>query len=207
MLNNYFIPFIPDAKVNYFYLLQLYDAAEYNPITGLYDTIKYQSVAKLAGQLGLSQKVVNTILTKQDYTGFLYVNKEDKKIIILNSFKKGTNTRPFVHLTINEVSFLRQQRSNGKDPDNTLFKYFLYMKYYCLHCRKQVQDFTANQFLTACGYSLKSNSMKDQICKYNNLLYDKGYIDIEKYRDDLGHTRNRYIFIEEVQSLQSFSSL
>ncbi len=43
-MNNYFIPFIPEADINYFHLLALYDIADYNTETKCYDTIQYTSI-------------------------------------------------------------------------------------------------------------------------------------------------------------------
>jgi len=55
------------------------------------------------------------------------------------------------------------------------------------------QDFTAKQFLSAIGYSIKSQSQLDKISSYNNKLKEYGLISITTYRDELGHTRNVYI--------------
>ena len=54
------------------------------------------------------------------------------------------------------------------------------------------QDFTAKQFLSAIGYSTKSQSQIDKISTYNNKLKKQGLILITPYKDELGHTRNIY---------------
>jgi len=55
------------------------------------------------------------------------------------------------------------------EKDNLLAKYIIFMKYMC-GVNGGSSDFTANQFLTAFGYTTQSNNMKDKISKYNNLL-------------------------------------
>ena len=50
-----------------------------------------------------------------------------------------------------------------------LCKYYIYLKYYCSLAKKAgiKQDFTAKQFLTAIGYSTKSQKQIDKISTYN----------------------------------------
>ena len=93
-----------------------------------------------------------------------------------------------MRLTENEVKLLQAQN------DNLLCKYYIYMKYYCslAQLAGTKQDFTAKQFLASIGYSINSNSQLDKISGYNSLLKEKGLISIDTYRDDQGHTRNRY---------------
>ena len=79
--------------------------------------------------------------------------------------------------------------------DNLFAKYLIYLKYYCGYARDKKTDFTAQQFLSACGYSVKSNKTISQISQYNGLLVDRGIIKIQKTRDELGHTRNIYSYI------------
>ena len=72
--------------------------------------------------------------------------------------------------------------------------YYIYLKYYCSLAKKAgiKQDFTAKQFLTAIGYSTKSQKQIDKISTYNNKLKEQGLIIITPYRDELGHLRNCY---------------
>ncbi len=187
-MKYYYLNFVPEAEVNYFYLFTLTDFAEYNPATKAYDTIKYISIPKLAAALGLSSSTLDRILVKDDYKHFLSIDKENKVITLKNSVIKGSNNNCFVRLTYDEVSFLRKQK------DNLLCKYFIYLKYWCSLAKKagKQQDFTAKQFLSAIGYSTKSNKQLDKISSYNKKLLANGFISISPYRDELGHTRNIY---------------
>lgn len=187
-MKNYYINFVPEAKVNYFYLFSLIELADYRAETKAFDTIKYQSVSKLAEMLMLSPSTVRRIMQGDEYKLFLSVDTKEKEIILNNSVIKGSNNNRFVCLSDKEVSFLR------KYNDNLLVKYYLYLKYYCGFAAKAniKQDFTAKQFLSAIGYSVKSNSQIDTISSYNQLLANNGFIKIDKYTDELGHTRNIY---------------
>lgn len=93
---------------------------------------------------------------------------------------------PFVVLTQQEVSLLRKQQ------DNLFSQYLIYLKYYTNHAKGKQTDFTGKQFLSACGYSNKSHSYLNRLNDYNKILIQHQIVKIEKYRDELGHTRNRY---------------
>ena len=181
---HYYFRFKPSAKVNYLYLFDLAELADYTKATGAFDTIHYPSTAKLADRFTFSKQTLDRLLSNGEYADFLSVDKENKTITLKNSFTKGNKT-PFVCLTDKEVAFLRQQN------DNLLCKYYIYMKYYCGLATGN-QDFTTKQFLTACGYSVTSSSYIQKVSAYNKLLQEQGLIQITKYRDELGHTRNIY---------------
>jgi hypothetical protein len=138
--------------------------------------------------MGISKSTLDRIIKSAEYRDFFTIDKTDKTIILHNDFhtKRGI---PFIKLTKEEIYFLIREN------DNLLCKYFLYLKYYCGIAKhnKTEQDFTAKQFLSAFGYSEKSNNYLDKISSYNKLLVERGYISIKKYRDELGHTRNIYI--------------
>ena len=185
-MKHYYIPFIPKAEIDYLYLFELMEQADYSPSTKAYDTISYSSVAKLAERLSFSSSTLNRILDGEKYQAFLSADKK-KKIIKLNTvFTKGEASQPFVCLTDTEVSFLR------KHHDNKLCNYMIYMKYYCGACKNTGQNFTAEQFLTNCGYSVKANSNFDDLSRYNSLLEEAGFISITHYRDDDMKKRNIY---------------
>lgn len=188
----YYLPFEPSADVDYYFLFSLIDIADYTIDTKAYDTITYQSIKQLADLLQLSTATLNRKLASEQYKTFFTVDKLRKVITINNSFPKGAS-RAFVKLTDNEVKYLRTQQ------DNLLCKYVIYVKYYCGYANsKQIaQNFTANQFLSAIGYSTSSNSNKNKINNYNRLLTQQGIITITKTRDDLGHTRNTYKYNEQ----------
>jgi hypothetical protein len=162
------------------------EQADYTPSTKAYDTISYISITKLAEKLSFSRATLDRILNGDKYKDYLTADKE-KKIIKLNtSFKAGSITQPFVCLTETEISFLR------KHHDNKLCNYLIYMKYYCGMCKNTGQNFTAEQFLTNCGYSTRANSNYDDLSRYNKLLEDAGIITIIRYRDDDKKKRNTY---------------
>lgn len=123
-MKKYYIPFVVAAEVNYLYLFSLYDLAEYNPDTGNFDTIHYNSIKELAERLEVSSSTLNRILSNDHYTDFLKLNKQSKTLFIQNDFKNGLK-RPFVVLTDKEVAELK------KLGDNLLIRYYLYIKFYC----------------------------------------------------------------------------
>ena len=187
MKKYYYLRFRPTANVDYIYLLAFYDLAEYNEESKVFDTIHYPSVRVLAESLSISTATVNRILSNPEYTDFMRVDKITKTITLCNSFMRGQSEQ-FVRLTADEVRLIRE-------VNNNLFaKYLIYLKYYCGYTKDNKTDFTAPQFLSACGYSVKSNATLDTISRYNGLLAERGIIKIDKYRDELGHTRNRYTY-------------
>lgn len=160
------------------------EQAEYTPERKAYDTIRYNSIAKLAGKLSYSKSTLDRMIQADSYKPFLSADKNNKIITLNNQFTRGCN-RPFVCLTDTEIAFLR------KHKDNLLCKYLIYMKYNCGRSPEK-QDFTAKQFLTACGYSTKSNAQLDTISRYNALLENAGLISIVRCRDEAGNKRNIY---------------
>lgn len=188
----YYLSFNPKANVNYLHLFSLYDLADYNPETKAYDTINYTSINKLAERLTYSVSTLNRLLHSIEYEEFLIFDNDNKKIILKSSVIKGSNNNCFVRLTDKEVRYLQKQQ------DNLLCKYYIYLKYYCSLAKKAniKQDFTAKQFLTTIGYSIKSQSQLDKISSYNKMLKEQGFIKITTYTDELGHTRNIYNIID-----------
>lgn len=184
----YYLNFNLKSNINYLHLFALYDLAEYNPNTKAYDTIIYTSISKLAELLPFSTSTLNRILSDNEYNSFLSIDKNNKRITLNCSMIKGSNNNCFVRLLNNEVSYLQ------KEKDNLLCKYYIYIKYYCSLANKLgiKQDFTAKQFLSSIGYSIKSQSQIDKISEYNNKLKEQGLITIKSYTDELGHTRNIY---------------
>ena len=184
----YYLHFKPNADVNYLHLFSLYDLADYNPATKAYDTINYTSIPKLAALLPYSNSTLNRLLINDEYKDFLSIDKDSRTITLNSSVIKESNNNCFVRLTDKEVAYLR------KEKDNLLCKYYIYLKYYCSLAKKAgiKQDFTAKQFLTAIGYSTKSQKQIDKISTYNNKLKEQGLIIITPYRYELGHLRNCY---------------
>ena len=186
-MKYYYVPFIPAADINYLHLLAFYEIAEYREETKAFDTIRYASMNTLAARLPFSTSTLSRILNNESYKDFMVVDKKNRVITIQNSFPKGTK-RAFVRLSAEEVNLFREKN------DNLFTTYYIYLKYYCGFTNNNT-DFTAKQFLSACGYSIKSKDTLDRIAEYNKLLSAKNIIKIEKYRDELGHTRNRYSFL------------
>ena len=186
-MKHYYIPFDLTLNINYLYLIGLYDIAEYNIQDSCFNTIKYNSLKEIAEYLNISYNTLNNLLNNADYRLFFSIDKKQKTITLNNNFnnKKG-NKQPFVMLNEKEVETIRRYK------DNLLFKYYLYIKYFCGYSKRK-QDFTAKQFLDYCGYSSKSNNYLNKIASFNAILCESGLIKIRKYRDELGHTRNEYL--------------
>lgn len=181
----YYLPFVPLSKVNYLDLFSLYDVAEYTAEKKTFDTIRYSSIKELAARVGLTTYAVNKLIENTD---FLSIDKKLKVITLKNHFPKGEKAA-FVRLTAAEVKLLREKE------DNLFCKYLLYMKYYCGLSKNKRNNFTAKQFLAACGYSTKSNKYISLLSDYNSCLVKNGIIRIIPFTDELGHTRNTYFFI------------
>lgn len=191
-MKHYYLPFEPSADVNYFILFELIEKAEYNVETKAFDTIPYVSIKKLADQLTFSQTTLNRIISNDKnnaYKSFVSADTKKKVITLKNSFSNSnTERQPFIVLTDKEVQLLKQHN------DNLFCRYLMYIKYYCGYSKSKKTDFTANQFLTACGYSIKSNSNKENLSLYNERMVKNDLMRIERYTDDLGHLRNRYAY-------------
>lgn len=185
-INKYYVPFVPNADINYFYLFSLYEIAEYQSATNSFSLIAYTSQRELADNIGVSTATIGRIIKSKEYKSFLTIDTKTKTIILNNSFK-GIKKQPYVILTAEEVTFLRSLN------DNLLTKYLIYLKYYCGFTGNKT-DFTAKQFLIACGYSANSNEMISKISRYNAILKENGFIDIKNYRDNRGFIRNMYIY-------------
>ena len=181
----YYVPFFPLSKIDYLDLFSLYDEAEYTVEKKTFDTIHYTSIKELAKRVGLTPYAVKKVIENTD---FVSVDKKSKVITLKNYFPKGEKAA-FVRLTAAEVKLLREKK------DNLFCKYLLYMKYYCGLSKDKRNNFTAKQFLTACGYSTKSNKYISLISDYNSCLVSNGFIRISPFTDELGHTRNNYTFI------------
>lgn len=186
-MKKYYLPFDLSKNVNYNYIFSLYSIAEFDTETKRYNYIKFKTKKEIAEMLNVSDKTLNKIITDDDYKLFLTFDKENKTIYLNNDFQKNTNI-PFVVLYDNEVNILSKQK------DNLLFKYYLYIKYFCGYAEQKniIQDFTIKQFLEFCGYSINSNDYISRISSYNSFLCDKKLIQIKKIKNELGHTRNIY---------------
>lgn len=187
-MNKYYLRFDLSADINYLHLFLFYDIAEYSIEDKAYNRIKYRSIAELSNRLGLSNSTVSRILNNDEYKKFMIINKGSKEITLLNTFKEKKEVA-FVCLNKNIVNLLKYYN------DNLFCKYVIYIKYYCGYSKTNNTDFTAKQFLSAFGYCATSNSYLNKLNRYNAILVENNIIKITKYRDELGHTRNKYNFI------------
>lgn len=190
MLRHFYIRYEPKANINYIYLFYLYSLAEYNTSTNLFDTVSYKSVRALQrliverfGKGSISPSSLCRLLKDDRYSNYIKVDTEHNRIA-LQTATKGMPC--FVVLTKREIDFLIDKK------DNLLAKYYLYLKHFCGRGAVGTQDFTIKQFLKYCGYSDKSNSYVSLVSSYNTLLVENGFIMIENYTDEQGHTRNCY---------------
>ena len=185
-MNKYYIPFDLSKNVNYNYIFSLYSIAEFDTDTKRYNIIKYKSFKRLAEILNICDKTLKKILNDDNYKLFLTLDKQNKVIYLNNDFVN--NNIPFVVLNENEVKIL------NKYNDNLLYKYFIYIKYFCGYAKQKniQQNFTAKQFLEYCGYSTNSGDYISRIATFNGYLSNNGLIKINKIYDELGHKRNIY---------------
>lgn len=181
-----YFPYKLDKKLNYIFLLHLYDIACYNPDTKSYDTIKYNSQKELAGILGIGASTLAKYLSMSEYSAFFTVDTKQRIIKLNNTFKKGTSAN-FIILTDTERAILSQSQ------DNFLCSYYFTIKKRCSLslANNTKNDCTAFQSLAAMGYS-NCQANIDKISKANNKLVEEGLISISKYRDSRGYCRNIY---------------
>ena len=187
MLKQYYLRFLPSAKIDYIFLFTLYDLADYDTDTKTYSIITYKSLAELARLCSVSDKTLRRHLVDTEYSPFLRWEKQNKRVILLNDFSKTGNKTPFLTVSPEEVRILYAEN------DNLLCKYLIYLKYYCGYSATKRIDTTCNQFLSAIGYSSNS-SYPSKISGYNALLEQKGILKIERKHDERGYLRNIYSF-------------
>lgn len=194
-MNKYYLPFVANRDIDYLFLLNLWDIADYNKDSKNYDTIRYSTLKGLAEILGISYSTLNRKLQNTKYSTFFTIDKENKTITLNNNTRKGSNNKlkKFVLLSDVEVKIMRNQVN-----DKVLFsQYLVYIIYYCRLSEKngKPQNFTAKQFLSAFGYKTESNDMFSKISSFNTYLVKNKVINIERYDDELGHKRNIYTLV------------
>lgn len=179
MLDKYYLPFVPLAKkIDYLFLFNLYDLAEYNQEKNCYDTITYKNYKELAELLNISSKQLARKLEQVEYNQFFTIDKEKKQIYLNNDFNKERNNKtPFIVLKSVEVRFLRQEKND------LLCKYFCYLRYYSGKNKDKCIDTTTRQFLLATGYSDNSQYVS-KVSEFNNLLVKNGFLSAVSFRDD-----------------------
>lgn len=192
-MKTYYINYDEKANINYCFIFALYQLAERNQKERIDNIIKYNNQKELADRIkekcnySISNSTISRILNDTEYNNYFTVSKAENTIILNNNFKKGkAASNKFIIITDKEITFLLQQDSK------LLNKYYLYLKYYCGYTKSKRIDTTANQILSAIGYSSNCGNNKDKLCKYNSLLQKNGFITIEKIKDNKGYCRNIY---------------
>jgi transcriptional antiterminator len=107
MLKQYYLRFLPTANIDYLFLLNLYDLADYNTDTKTYNLITYKSLAGLAECLGVSDRTVRRHLENAEYEPFLQWDKKNKRILLYNDFSKTGYRVPFITVSPVEVRLLK----------------------------------------------------------------------------------------------------
>lgn len=197
---KYYLPFVPKAKVNYLFLLELADIAEYNPDTKQFDSISYSSIDNLTKQINvayddtekLGVSTVYNYLRKPAYNDFLQYDSQRKQIILKTNVIQSKE--PFVVLTEQEVKTIRDSKQLSYNERNLFFRYFCYLKYYIGYSRNKQTDSTAEQILLALGYSATANNYKSLLSVFNGIIAENKLLKIERHRDNRGFIRNTYSF-------------
>lgn len=186
----YYIPYNNECKINYSFLFCLYKIAQSNQKQRIKNKIEYNSLREFAETLentcgfSVSATTIQRILNNEEYTLYFDYDKKNKTILLKNDFKNKTNVK-FVVLSDKEINFFIKQN------DDFLCKYYLYLKFYCGASKINETNATAEQILSAIGYSVKSGKNKEKICFFNSLLVKNGFIYINKIRLN-GKERNIY---------------
>ena len=193
-MSKYFLHYDEKAKINYCFLFSLFLIAERNTKEHINNIILYDTQKELSDRIkekcnynisasGISRILKNT----EEYKIYFTKPEAENRIILNNNFKRGAAaSNKFIILNEAEILFLLKQ--NNK----LLNKYYLYLKYYCGFSRSKYIDTTANQILSAIGYSANCGSNKAALCKFNSLLLEQGFITITKSKDNKGYSRNFY---------------
>lgn len=192
-MKNYYLHYDEKANINYSFLFALFCIAEKNKQEKLNNIIYYKSQKELAERLNkqcnytISAATISRIIKDTKYLPYFNINKKENIIKLNTNFKKGmAANNKFIVLTEKEILFLLEQ------DNKQLNKYYLYLKYYCGYSKSKTIDTTANQILSAIGYSSNCGNNKENLCKFNNLLLTKGFINIKKIKDEKGYCRNIY---------------
>lgn len=194
-MKQYYLFYDEKAQVNYCFLFALFSIAEKNKGERLNNIIVYNSQKELQYKIkaicnyDISISSISRILKEKElYKNYFTKSEKENRIILDINFKKDNSAKKnkFVVLNENEIEFLLEQ------DNKQLNKYYLYLKYYCGYAKEKQIDTTANQILTALGYSYKCGNNKNNLCCFNSLLVNRGFITINKYTDKKGYCRNIY---------------
>lgn len=197
--NKYYLPYVPQADINYIYLFYLYGIAERTTTSFIKEKIDYKTITGLLKEINKDQELMKystlqrMLADRKKYKDFFYIVKLPdgmNRIYLKNYFVSSKGKKvPFVVLNPKTYNLLIQQKNN------LLARYTVYMKYMCGLCGG-CSDFTANQFLSAIGYCAKSNTLKGMISGFNQLLEEHKIISIQRNRLEDGKRRNIYTFLD-----------
>lgn len=192
-MKKYYLNYDENANINYCFLFALFCIAERNKKGNIYNVISYKNLKELSDRIqekakyNISASSISRMINNKDYKPYFTKSEAENKIILNTDFRKGkTAGNKFVVLSNTEIYFLLEQNNNQ------LNKYYLYLKYYCGYTKSGQIDSTAGQILSAIGYSANCGNNKNNLCKYNTLLAEQGFISIEKKKDERGFYRNIY---------------
>lgn len=192
-MRNYYLNYEEKAKINYCFLFALFMIAQKDQKDKMYNTVVYQNLKELSNRIkeqcnyNISVSTISRILNNKDYLPYISKNENENKILLNTNFKRGiAASNKFVIINTKEILFLLDKKNN------LLNKYYLYLKYYCGYSKSKRIDTTANQILSAIGYSNNCGNNKNNLCQYNSLLLENGFINIEKIKDKKGYCRNIY---------------
>ena len=193
---NYFIAYHEDLQqenINFKFILSVYKIIKANNLKEqklFFNSYKQLSfLLKIHVDYEISVPTIQRILNNELYYNYFIYDRTNHFLAIPTCHKN------FVILCDKEIDFLLRHQ------DNLLIKYFLYLKYYYGYFGKKPIDDTANQILSALGYSTKSGQTKGRLCEYNKMLQNQGLIFIKKIYDEQGHIRNFYSFSKNTINL------
>ena len=116
---------------------------------------------------------------------YFIIDFSQSQIRLKNQFKGKTGVR-FITLTDEQLQQLTELK------DDFLCKYYFYLRANCGTATNGTTDSTAEQALSALGYSTRSAEYKNKISSCNALLTRCRLIEVSRWRDEAGHDRNTY---------------
>ena len=197
MYNIYYIPYEINADINYIYLLYLYGIAKRDQGKRIKSIIEFNTFEELQNTINekyginsISVSTLRRIVNNDNYNKFFTYSRSNgiHRIELNNVFSNGKNIS-FVRLIPDIYNLILAER------DNLLAKYIIYLIHSCGITGNNT-DFTANQFLLSCGYSIKSNSYHSKLSTYNKLLKDKNIINITCRLEAGNRKRNTYKLLD-----------
>lgn len=185
MKRKYYMHYDENSKINYVYLLKLYQIAKYNNASKLYDEICYTSIDNLANLIDMKRSTLYLFLNG-DNKDYVIIDKKNKVITLKVDIR---NSKKFIELEDKHIKFIIDNN------DKLLAKYLIYHIYYC-GFNKGSHDHTIEQMLSRMNYSTSSNSLVSTISTYNKLLTQANILKITRWNDKQNRKRNTYSIIK-----------